>query len=284
MLKEYTSLTKPGIVRGNAMTAIAGFLLAAQGNVYWKSLVAVIIGLGCIIASACVCNNYIDKDIDQKMSRTSKRALATGGVPVVNALIFAFFLLIIGTVVLGYFTTTLATIFALFGFFMYVIVYGYFKRVTVFSTEIGSISGAVPPVVGYCAFTGRFDIASLCLFLLLVFWQMPHFYAVGIFRLKDYKKARIPILPVSRGLEVTKKRILIYIIVFTLIVPLLTIFGYTGITYLIVMLSLSVVWFYRSAKGYNVVDTRIWAGKMFGFSLIVLTCLCVILSINSWIP
>lgn len=283
-MKRYIALTKPGIVRANVMTAVAGFLFASQKNIDWFALLAMAVGLGAIIAAACVCNNYIDRDIDTVMSRTKKRALVTGEISTQNALIFASLLLSIGAYLLGIYTTWLALLTALIGVVIYVGVYGYFKRKTVFSTEIGSVAGAVPPVVGYTAVTGRMDIAALSLFMLLVIWQMPHFYAIGIFRFNDYKKAKIPILPVVRGLDVTKKRILIYIALFMLTVPGLWFAGYAGLSYLIIIESLSVTWFVRSLAGYETKDTPSWAGKMFGFSLVVLTALSIMLSINAWIP
>ena len=164
------------------ITATGGYLFASKGDISFATLLAMMAGLASIIASGCVFNNYIDRGIDSKMKRTKNRALVTGEVSTTNALVFTSILLAIGSFLLGYFTTPLALWVAIFGFFAYVVVYGIWKRQSVHGTEVGSISGAVPPVVGYVAVTGSLDTSAVILFLLLVLWQMPHFYAIGIFR------------------------------------------------------------------------------------------------------
>ncbi len=284
MLKSYWRLTKPGIVRGNAITATGGFLFASNGLIDFSLLLSSIGGLALIIASACVFNNYIDIEIDRKMTRTKDRELVTGKVQIANALLFAMTLLAAGSYLLIQYTNILTAAIALFGFFAYVILYGYFKRISIYGTEIGSISGAVPPVVGYCAVTGNVDIAAVLLFAILVFWQMPHFYAIGIKRLTDYKTAKIPILPVEKGVKTTKVRALAYTIAFVVTAPLLTIFGYTGYTYIIVITTVGSYWLYMGLSGFSTKNDKKWADTMFGISLLVLLVFSVLISINAWLP
>lgn len=284
MLRTYYFLTKPGIIRGNAITATAGFLLASKGNINWTLFLAMLGGLSLIVASACVFNNYIDREIDAKMVRTKKRALVSGIVSGQDAILFASILGIAGGVILTLLTNFLALVVAMTGFFFYVVVYGYFKRRTSLGTVIGSISGAVPPVVGYVAVSGSFDSGALIIFLILVFWQMPHFYSIAIYRLKEYRAAGIPVLPLKKGIKATKVQMLLYIAAFIFAVASLTVFDYTGYVYLVVALLLGLAWLWLCLKGFNARDDNKWARGMFKFSLVVITVLSVTISIDSWLP
>ncbi len=283
-LKDYYYLTKPGIIRGNALSAVAGFLLAARGHVDVGLLVATIGGLSLVIASACVFNNYIDRGIDSKMARTKQRALARGLISGRSAIIYAALLGTAGGVVLVTYTNGLTALLALFGFVMYVVVYGFWKRRSALGTLVGSVSGAVPPVVGYCAVTNQLDGAALLLFLILVFWQMPHFFAIAMYRVKDYTSAGLPVLPVAKGARATKLQIVAYTIGFAVVSALLSVFGYTGRVYLAVALLLGLAWTGLSLRGFFAVDDSRWARQMFGFSLLVMTVLCLTISVDHFLP
>lgn len=280
-LRTYYWLTKPGIIYGNLVAAAAGFLLASAGVIRVDLFLSAMFGLGFIIASACVLNNYIDRDIDEKMVRTKKRALVTGTISGKNALMYAVVLNGIGVSLLTFYTNLLTVFVALLGFFFYVVVYGIYKRQSVWGTVVGSISGAVPPVVGYLAVTNRFDTAALILFLILVFWQMPHFYAIAMYRLKDYKAASIPVLPVVEGMHITKIYILFYIAAFIIASSMLTVTGYTGYIYLLVVGLLGLMWLGLGIQGFKTTNNAAWARKMFSFSLLVLLGLCAMLSVDA---
>ena len=284
MLRDYYYLTKPGIIRGNALSAIAGFLLAAKGLVDGGLFIAMLGGLSLVIASAGVFNNYIDREIDKKMARTKKRALVCGSISGRSALIYGSILGISGEVILAAATNLLATLIALFGFVMYVVVYGVFKRRSTLGTIVGSVSGATPPVIGYCAVTGRVDGAALILFLILVFWQMPHFFAIAMYRLKDYAAASIPVLPVKKGNRTTKIQMLLYTLGFALASVMLTVFGYTGRVYIGVALLLGISWTLLSIQGFRVNDDARWARQTFMFSLFALTLLCLTISVDHFLP
>lgn len=287
LLKSYYYLTKPGIVRGNAITAIAGFFLAynnINGVTFDSSLLlATVGGLSLIIASACVCNNYIDRDIDKRMSRTKKRPLATRTIPARNALTYAAALGLIGVVILSMYTNYLTLSLAIFGFLAYVLLYGIAKRRSVHGTAIGSISGAVPPVVGYTAVSGQIDTAAMLIFFILVVWQMPHFYAIAMYRAKDYANASIPVLPVVQGMPAARLQILLYVVAFTIIAPLLTVFGYTGLTYMIISLLLGLTWLGLGLR-YDTADITGWARRMFRYSLIVISIICITLTFDGFLP
>jgi protoheme IX farnesyltransferase len=284
LIKSYYRLTKPGIIYGNAIAAIAGFLLASKGHFNIVLFLAALVGLSLVIASGCVINNYIDRSIDDKMLRTKKRALVTKTIPEKNALIFAAILGLLGFFILFQFTNLLTTFVAFVGYFFYVVMYSIWKRKSIHGTIIGSVSGAVPPVVGYCAVTNHFDVAALLLFLILVFWQMPHFYAIAIFRMKDYAAARIPVLPVKKGIQHTKVQIMLYIVAFIIAAALLTVYHYTGYSYLVVVLILGFAWLWRGFKGYTTGDAIKWAREMFFFSLVVLLVWSAIVSIAPLLP
>jgi protoheme IX farnesyltransferase len=282
MIKTYYWLTKPGIIYGNAITASAGFFLASKGIIDWWLFLAMLVGLSFIIGSGCVFNNILDKDVDSRMDRTKNRATVTGVIPKNRAIIFGVILLLLGSIVLRYHVNSLSLLVTLVGFFVYVALYTPLKRKTIHATLIGAIAGAVPPVVGYTAVSNHLDLGALLLFLILVAWQMPHFYAIAIYRLDDYTRAMIPVLPVKKGVFITKVNIMIYIIIYIIITSLLTINNYTGYVYLVISTLFGITWFFYAAKGFRAgVDNKLWAKKVFKFSLIVLTALSLTISIGA---
>ncbi len=225
----------------------------------------------------------MDQGIDSKMKRTQRRALVTKTISEFHAVIYATILGILGFLILLINTNFLTFGIAFIGFFFYVIMYGISKRRSVHGTIVGSISGAVPPVVGYCAVTNNFDMAALLLFLILVIWQMPHFYAIAMFRSRDYAAASIPVLPVKEGFFQAKIQILAYIIIFILVSDLLTILHYTGYIYFIVMTAFGICWLILSIEGFRTTDDSRWARKIFFFSLIVITVFSLLLIGTAWL-
>ncbi|MEO5499709.1 MAG: protoheme IX farnesyltransferase, partial [Candidatus Saccharimonadales bacterium] len=160
-LKRYYVLTKPGIIRGNVIIVIAGYLFGAAGSPSWKTLLGLVVGSSLIIASACVYNNILDRNIDKQMSRTKNRALVENTISVLNAAIFGTVLLVLATLVLFFTTNILALVIALIGHVAYVVLYTFTKRVTVHGTLLGTISGSTPPVIGYVTATGALDSTAL---------------------------------------------------------------------------------------------------------------------------
>lgn len=284
-IKRYYSLTKPGVLYGNALTVAAGYFLASQGTIDVGLFLAVFIGSSLIIASACVLNNFLDQDIDAIMSRTKTRALVAGVIKGYRAVIFSIILGAIGVIILTLYTNILVVILGLIGFITYVVFYGMLsKRLSTHGTLVGSISGAIPILAGYCAVTATIDIGAIIVFVILFAWQFPEFYSIAIYRSKEYKAAGIPVLPVIKGLKRTKIEIFIYTIVFVIATLLLTPFGYTGYIYFIVMAGLSSYWIWLAIQGFRAVDSDRWARKMFGFSMIIILGLCVMLSVGPMLP
>jgi len=274
-MKTYYMLTKPGIIMGNVVTTAGGFALASKGHINYWLFLATMVGLSFIIASAGVFNNYIDRAMDAKMSRTKNRAIVTGVISGINAILFGIVLGMVGVVVLAVYTNLLTVFVALAGFFVYLVLYAFFKYRSFYGTIVGSLAGAVPPVVGYCAVSNSLDAGALIIFMILVLWQMPHFFSIAIYRYDDYAAASIPVLPVAKGMYITKIHMVLYIIAFILTALLLTVTGYTGYAFSAVAILLGIAWLGLCLKGFSVDNDARWARKMFALSLVVIMGLCI---------
>ena len=260
MFKQYLQVTKPGIIFGNLISVIGGFLLASKGHIDYPLFVWTLLGVSLVVASGCVFNNYIDRDIDRKMERTKNRVLVKGLTSPEASLVYATLLGIVGVYSL------------------------YMKRHSVYGTLIGSLSGAAPPVIGYCAVTGDFDSGAAILLAIFSLWQMPHSYAIAIFRFKDYQAANIPVLPVVKGISVAKNHITLYIVAFAVATLMLSLGGYAGYKYLVVAAAVSVWWLGMALRGYKVTDDKVWARKLFVFSIVAITALSVMMSVDFMVP
>lgn len=284
MLKKYYWLTKPGIIYGNLLTAIGGFLFGFSGSLAILSLLAVMAGTALVIGSACVVNNYLDRKLDAKMARTKTRALVDGTISPHSALTFAVVLGLLGFLVLIFGTNPTTVIVGAIGYIDYLVLYSFAKRRSTFGTLVGSIAGATAVTAGYTTATGQFDGGALLLFLIMVTWQMPHFYAIAMFRRSDYAAAGLPVLPVKKSAISVKRRIITYICAYLIAVAALTVFGYAGYTYLVVMLLFGLNWLRLGAQGFKVKDDIAWARNMFKFSLIVLLGFSLLISLDAWLP
>ncbi len=282
-VKAYYVLTKPGIVRGNLITAVAGFLFASKGVVNPGLLVALTLGVTLIVASGCVFNNYLDRNIDKKMDRTKTRALVVGSIKPLPALVYASILGLLGLAVLLFYINFLTAVIGVVAFVSYLIIYGYAKRKTMYGTLVGSVPGSLSLVAGYTAVTNSFDITALILFIIMAIWQMPHFYAIAIYRLKDYKAAGLPVISLVKGIKTTKLHTLMYIIAFGISSVLLSLYSYAGYVYLIVMLAMSAFWLWYAGKGFKTQNDDKWAKGVFGISLLVLLVFCLLLSVNNFL-
>lgn len=218
------------------------------------------------------------------MARTAHRALAEGRITKRAALSYAAVLGVMGSFLLTIFVSWLAFLLSAVGFVAYVFIYGHFKRRSTLGTAVGSISGAIPPVVGYVAVTGQIDIAAALLFIILVFWQMPHFFAIAMYRLKDYKAAGLPVLPVQKGLYITKIQSFIYIVAYALSSLALSAFGFTGQVYFTVMVIVSILWLILAVRGFKTHENVQWARQFFLFSLLAITVQCILISLNAYLP
>ena len=281
-VSNYYQLAKPGIIYGNLLTAVAGFFCACR---VWHAgsvglFVALVFGTMCVIGSACVFNNYEDRGIDAKMDRTKNRSLVDGSISGRNALVYASILGVFGFVLIFVWVNALAGLLELFGFFSYVVLYGVAKRRTSSGVIVGSIPGAIPIVAGYCAISGRFDAAALILFIILVLWQMPHFYGIALYREEEYRAAGVPVLPAVKGIRWTKIEMLAYTILFFAATMSLVWLGFAGWVYGMVMACSCIVWIGLAVRGFSSKKSAAaWGRSMFLFSLIIIVIFSVIVSI-----
>ncbi|WP_248927870.1 heme o synthase [Paenibacillus hamazuiensis] len=280
--RDFVQLAKPGIIFSNSITAFGGFWVASGWSISWRLLIFTMIGTALVMASGCVLNNYLDRDMDTKMTRTKKRVLASGKISSQVVLIYGIILGVIGVSVLGLGANPLAALLGIVGLFFYVWIYtAWFKRTSVWSTFVGSFAGAMPPVIGYCAVHPELDKIALTLFGILFLWQPPHFWALGIRRMEEYRAAGFPLLPVVRGTYVTKISMIRYIVLLVPVSLLLTFFGYTGQIYLYVATALGLWWAFMSIKGFKAKDEELWAKKMFIFSINYLTIMFLVMVIDT---
>lgn len=285
-LRNYLRLTKPGVLAGNLITALAGyFLAAAEYGFSWLAFVSLLVGMTLVVGGACALNNYYDRDIDAKMKRTKTRPSVQAGLSVWGMQIFAWALFVVGVVVLAWGTNWPTVIVGILGFVTYVWLYGrWTKRTSIHGTAMGAISGALPIVGGYIAASGRVDAGLVIVFFIMFFWQFPEFYSIAIYRKGEYKAANVPVMPVVVGVRSTTIQIVIYTILYVLSTLLLSVFGYTGWLYFIVMSVLGYKWVMIAVEGLTTKDADSWARRMFKFSMITILVLCAMLSIGAYLP
>lgn len=280
--RDFITVTKPGIIRSNLIAAFAGYWVASGWDVQYVRLILTLLGTMLVMASACVFNNYFDRDLDMKMERTRERGLPTGRLKPKTVLIYAIVLGIAGLAVLFTFSGLLAGLFGIVGVFVYVIVYTlWLKRTSTWSTSVGAISGAMPPVIGYVAVTGTVDLGAWLLFAMLFLWQPPHFWALGIRRKEEYRAAGFPLLPVVKGTRRTKIQMIPYVALLLPIPVLMYMYDYAGIFYLIISAGLSLAWLYLTLKGFRAKDDDAWAKQNFFFSINYLTLSLIALVLNT---
>ncbi len=268
MLKDFIALTKPRIIRLNLIAGFGGFWVASKWDIDWLLLLYMLIGSGLTMASSCVINNYWDREMDQKMERTRDRATAAGRISPNVVLWYGIILGIAGVIILFTLVNPLTGWLGLTGMFVYIVIYTmWLKRTSTWSTSIGGVSGAMPPVIGYCAVTNTVDAGAFILFALLFLWQPPHFWSLSIRRVEEYRAAGFPLLPVVKGIGRTKLQMIPYVL---LLIPsglALFYFGHVGMVYLIITLLLGAVWFIHTLLGMNAPDTEKWAKTNFIISI-----------------
>ncbi|GAK08829.1 LOW QUALITY PROTEIN: heme O synthase, protoheme IX farnesyltransferase COX10-CtaB [Geomicrobium sp. JCM 19038] len=268
--KVIAETVKTGIVKSNLIAMFAGMALALYANqlnplIMIPEIVLATIGSAFVIGAAGTFNNLYDRDIDRIMERTKNRPTVTGVMSLRNGLIFGSALAILGLISL-FFASPLAGLFGFLGLFLYVIPYTMWtKRRTIYNTEIGSLSGAVPPLIGWAAISS--DMMSpgvLGLFIVMLLWQMPHFYAIAIRKHDEYKAASVPMLPVVKGLRRTYLQTNFYLV---LLIAASFLFLPLSLGIVLVALLLSGAWLVLSIVGYHKMDEQKWARVMFIYSL-----------------
>lgn len=230
---DLVDLTKPRICFLSLVMAAWGFLLGTQDHFHWGRFIALVLGLGLVGAASGVFNQVAEKEIDGKMNRTLHRPLPAGRVRDQQALFLGFICLIAGEVILVVGVNALTAILAALTILSYIGMYTPSKQTTPFSTLIGAIPGALPPLAGYTAAAGKFGPLGLWIFGLLFLWQVPHFLAIGWVYRDDYRRASLPILSVTDELggEVSKQ-VLTYLLALIPLTLLPAVWRVTTETYL----------------------------------------------------
>lgn len=280
--KDFIALTKPGILRSNLIAAFAGFWVASGWHLQYGKLILMLLGTVLVMASSCVFNNYFDRDLDMKMARTQNRVLPTGKMSPKTVLWYAIILGILGLSVLFIGNGLLAGLFGVIGMLVYVVVYTlWLKRSSTWSTSVGAISGAMPPVIGYVAAAGKVDLGAVLLFAMLFLWQPPHFWALGIRRVEEYRAAGFPLLPVVKGIPRTKLQMIPYLVLLLPIPILMYVYDYTGMWFLIIGELLSVSWLLMALKGFRSQENDAWAKRVFLFSINYLTVSMIVMILDT---
>lgn len=280
--RDFVTLAKPGILRSNLFAAFGGFWVASKWDIDWLLMVWVLLGTLLVMASSCVFNNYLDRDFDMKMERTRERALPTGKIHPKIVFWYGATLGILGLAVFIIFTNLVTVVLAVVGMFFYIVVYtAWLKRTSTWSTSVGGVSGAMPPVIGYCAVVGTVDAGAILLFAILFLWQPPHFWALGIRRKEEYRAAGFPLLPVVKGVRRTQWQMIPYVV---LLIPagiLFYVYGYVGMLFLIVSTVLGVIWLIICLRGLRAEDETKWAKQAFFFSIQYLMIIVLVMIINT---
>ena len=247
IFQNYLKLTKPRIIPLLLITAIGGMLLGAKEIPDLSIILTVLIAGSLASGGASSINQYLEHDIDTKMSRTSNRPIASGKIKPINALIFGIALNILSLLIFILYTNLISGILAISATLFYVVVYTIIlKRSTHQNIVIGGAAGALPPIIGWTAVTGSIGIPALILFAIIFIWTPPHFWALSLILKDDYAAAKIPMLPVVHGVKKTKKEIFKYSILVFISTLTLIFAENIGLIYIIPTFILGLLFIYLS--------------------------------------
>lgn len=271
-MRDYLTLCKPRVVLLMLLTTWAGMYLGTASTIPWWLWLNTTLGVALMSGSAATLNHIIDHRVDAIMDRTKRRPLATGKLTLRSAGIFASTQGVIGFLILYFGVNTLTAIMTLLAAIGYSAVYSlYLKRATSQNIVIGGLSGAMPPLLGWTAVTGRLDPEAWLLVLIIFTWTPAHFWALCLHRFNEYKKASIPMLPVTHGIPLTKLHIVLYSLLTVASSLLPYAIGMSGQLYLAIVLLLNVGLMGYALKLQFAAEGSPIALKTFHYSLIYLT-------------
>ncbi len=286
VLRQFYALTKPRVIQLIVFCALIGMVLAVPGLPSMAELRLALIaclGIYLVAGAAAAFNCLVEKGIDAKMKRTSWRPTASGQLSDRQTLVFSALLCVSGSALL-YFWVNPLTMWLTFATFVgYAVVYTVIlKPLTPQNIVIGGASGAMPPLLGWAAMTGDVGPEAIILFLIIFLWTPPHFWALALYRVEDYRKSGLPMLPVTHGSEFTRLHILLYTFVLFAACLLPFVYGMSSWLYLAVAIVLSVgfSWYgWRLLRNYSDELAR----KTFRFSLIHLSALFAALLLDHYL-
>jgi protoheme IX farnesyltransferase len=283
-IRAYIALTKPRIIELLLITTVPAMVLATRdlpGTVDWIEwgwlVVWTLVGGTLAAGSANAINQYLDRDIDILMTRTRRRPLPAHAVRPEQAVVFGIVLGIIAIALLAWFVNLLAALLTLLAIAFYVFVYTILlKRTTAQNIVIGGAAGALPPVIGWAAVTGRVEVPALFLFALVFYWTPPHFWALSLRIAKDYAAAGVPMLPVVRGSAETTRQIFLYTILLVAISLIFFAVAKMGLIYLVAAVVMGALFLWRAgrlARTVSAEGTTAGAIRLYKFSISYLTVL-----------
>lgn len=280
-VKDFFILSKPIIVLLLLVTTYGGLV---AGGKAWPSASLTfwtLFGGALAAAGSSALNQYIDRELDKNMQRTSKRPLADGRLTAPEGLSYGLALCLVSYYVMAGYVNLLAAMLSLVGIFYYVFFYSvWLKKATVQNIVIGGGAGAIPPMVGWAAATGELTLAAWILFAIIFMWTPPHFWALAIVRKNDYARAGVPMLPVVEGEEKTRRQILIYTVELIAVTLLLPIFNLAGTIYLISAIVLGAFLFYAAWKVFREGGNKV-AWMMYRWSSMYLAFIFLALILDS---
>ena len=284
--RHFYALMKPRVIQLIVFCALIGMVLAVPGvpapSALWQMLVACV-GIWLVSGAAAAFNCVVESHIDAKMRRTSWRPTAKGQLSNQQTLTFSAALCALGSWILYVWVNPLTMWLTFATFVGYAVIYTVvLKPLTPQNIVIGGASGAMPPVLGWAAMTGTVGHEALILFLIIFLWTPPHFWALALYRVEDYRKSGLPMLPVTHGSEFTRLQILLYTLVLGAACLLPFMVGMSGWLYLVVAVALSI-----GFTGYAVALMRNYsdalARKTFRFSLLHLSVLFAALLVDHYV-
>jgi protoheme IX farnesyltransferase len=282
LAREYFELTKPRVVSLIMFTAVVGMFLSSPSGLPLAPFVLGTLGIALASASAAAINHILDLRFDIGMIRTSRRPLPTGQLSTRAALLFALILGVASMVILALWVNTLTAALTFISLIGYSVIYTvYLKHATPQNIVIGGAAGAAPPVLGWTAITGHVAPDALLLFLIIFLWTPPHFWALALYREKEYAKVGIPMLPVTHGREFTQLQILLYtiLLVAVTIMPFAT--HMSGWLYLAGAVILDAGFLYYAVRLYRNYSDEL-ARKTFRYSINYLAVLFALLLVDHY--
>ena len=253
--RQYSALTKPRVVQLIVFCALIGMLLAEPGWPRWGLVALASLGIWLVAAAAAAFNCLVEQQIDRRMARTAWRPTAKGELTTRQALVFSTLLCAAGCAVLAVTVNALTMWLTLATFVGYAVIYTVvLKPLTPQNIVIGGASGAMPPVLGWAAMTGEVGAEALILCLIIFLWTPPHFWALALYRVEDYRRAGLPMLPVTHGADFTKLQVLLYTLVLFAATLLPWVFRLSGVLYLaaaVVLGGLFVGYAFRLWRNYS---------------------------------
>ncbi|MEH7011007.1 heme o synthase [Neobacillus niacini] len=281
LIRDLKALFKAYVLLANVLPVFTGLWLALHFSGksivdYWEIALLTIIGSTMVMAGALILNNWYDVDIDTVMERTKNRPTVTGNIPLKVVLSMGIAFTILGFILL-LFTTVETTIYGFVGWFTYVFLYTIWsKRRYTFNTIIGSVSGAVTPLIGWAAVESSLHIVPIILFLILFIFQMPHTFAIAMKKCKEYTAAGVAMLPVVRGFKVTKVQIIVYV---ACLLPFPFFLAPLGTTFVVIATIFNVGWLAVSISGLFTKNDLKWAHVIFLYSVNYITILFLLMVI-----